>query len=105
MLRVDADIIHEHLLRKLSCCVRRAGPRSADSDIQNNEKGMIENPSSIGGPVRLVEGRVVVRIDVKTDLRRLPFNRIDVKVCKEIRTIWKGCAGSFVRSPCHRTWS
>src|SRR5712692_8230977 len=55
LLRIDAHVIHEHLLRELGCVIGRAGPISANRNIQDEEKRMIEHPSAARRPLRGIE--------------------------------------------------
>src|SRR2546430_17395461 len=42
---VHADVVHEHRLREGSCRVGAARPRTADSDVEQDEERMIVNPT------------------------------------------------------------
>src|SRR5882672_4660152 len=60
--------------------LRRAGPRAANGDVEDNEEGVIENPGAAGGPLRRVECGAESGVDVKADSARYPFGRVEVKV-------------------------
>src|SRR6202165_45232 len=80
LLSIDADVVDKHLLWENGGVVRRAGPRAANGDVEDNEEGVIENPGAAGGPLRRVECGVESGVDVKADCARFPFGRVDVKV-------------------------
>ncbi len=67
MLGIDAHVVDEHLLGEDSGGVGRAGPIAAHGDVQNEKEGVIEDPGAPGGPLRLREGGVEIRIDVEAD--------------------------------------
>src|SRR6267143_992593 len=71
LLSIDADVVDEHLLWENGGVVRRAGPRAANGDVEDNEEGVIENPGAAGGPLRRVECGVESGVDVKADSARL----------------------------------
>ena len=48
---------------------------------------MVEDPRTVRGPIRLIDGRVVVGIHVEADLRWLPFDGVDVKIVREVRVV------------------
>src|SRR5512146_910786 len=48
-LVVDADIVHDHLLRERRRSVWIAGPAAADRDVEQQEEGMIEHPVGSSG--------------------------------------------------------
>src|SRR5262245_27759247 len=84
LLRVNADEVDEHLLGKLRGVVRRARPSAAHGEVQQQEERMVEDPGSAGGPLGLREGRVEIRVHVETNDARLPFDRIEMKVVREV---------------------
>src|SRR5260370_20088067 len=45
---------------------------------------MIEGPGSAGGPLGLREGGVQIRINVEADCAGLPFDRVEMKIVREI---------------------
>ena len=82
-LSINADVVDEHALRKLGGRVGAAGPIAADSEIENNEKRMVENPLAARGPLRGVEGGVEIRINVKADDVWFPLDGIKMEVVRE----------------------
>src|SRR2546422_10950993 len=82
-LGVDAHIVHEHGLRENRCSVGRAGPVAADSEVQDNEERMIENPFLSGGPLVGRERSVERRIHVEADGGGLPLHGVKMKIVGE----------------------
>src|SRR5258708_2731938 len=80
LLRIRVNVIDEHLLWKLGGSVWLARPASADRNVQNNEKRMIEDPLAGCRPLRLGEGGVIVGIDVEPRDARLPLDCVNVKI-------------------------
>src|SRR5262249_41099886 len=84
LLGVDADIVHEHLLRKLRGVIGRAGPGSTYRNIQENKERMIEHPSTSNRPLRLTHRLVEICVDIKPHRARLPLHCEEVKIVGEI---------------------
>ena len=89
LLGVDADVVDKHLLREDRGAVGRAGPGAAYGDIEKDEERMIENPGAAGGPLGLRKRGVKIRVHVKADYSRLPFDGVEMKVIRECLTAWK----------------
>jgi hypothetical protein len=81
---VDADVIDKHFLREAQGGVRRARPVAADGYVNDDEKGMIEDPRATRGPVCGGECRVEMIVQVKANDGGFPLDYVDVKFIGEL---------------------
>src|SRR5260370_955955 len=102
---VDADVVDEHLLGENCEVVGRAGPITANGDVEDNEEGVIENPSAARGPLRRVEGAIEIGVDIEADCARFPFDGIEMKVSGEILTGGQTEGRAGVTRAGDRTWA
>ena len=84
LLGVNADIVDEHLLRKNRGGVGRSGPIAANGDVQEDEKRMIEAPSTASGPLGLRKRSVEIRVNVEANGAGFPLNSIKMKIVGKI---------------------
>src|SRR5690349_7274895 len=92
VLRIDADVVDQHLLRELGGGVGIFGPVAAYGDVQDDEEWVVEDPASAFGPFGLGEGGVIVGVHVKADDAGFPLCGIHMKIIGVLFTAWKWCA-------------
>src|SRR4029079_19142540 len=87
---VHSHVIDEHLLREYRRRVGIARPLTTDSDIQDDEEGMVDHPRPSRWNTRGRGTSVLLLIDKPANLVRRPFNNEDVEIIGE-------CSGDLKR--------
>src|SRR5438045_7900068 len=81
---VNADVVDQHCLRKLSGGVRRAGPVATHRYIQKQEEGVVVDPLGTRRKVARRARCIEMVVDIEADDLWLPLNGVDVETIGEM---------------------